>query len=56
MSYGNQIVAFMRAGSTLSPKYTDLFWMGDQLTSLDEFDGLQSALIGMLNGGISGFS
>jgi alpha-glucosidase len=26
---GSQIVAFMRSGSTLSPKYCDLFWMGD---------------------------
>jgi alpha-glucosidase len=26
---GDQLVAFMRAGSTMSPRYTDLFWMGD---------------------------
>ena len=46
----------MRSGSTLSPKYTDLFWMGDQLPTYDKYDGLQSALIGLLNGGLSGFS
>eukprot|EP00347_Sterkiella_histriomuscorum_P004531 403360108 len=53
---GKEIVAFMRSGSTMSPKYTDLFWMGDQLPTLDKYDGLQSALIGTLNGGLSGFS
>jgi alpha-glucosidase len=26
---GDQLVAFMRAGSTMSPAYTDLYWMGD---------------------------
>lgn len=26
---GNEIVSFMRSASTMSPKYTDLFWMGD---------------------------
>ena len=29
----------MRSGNTLSPYYTDLFWMGDQLPTLDYFDG-----------------
>lgn len=52
----NETVYFMRAGSTMSPGATSLFWMGDQLTSLDKYDGLQSALIGLLNGGMSGFS
>lgn len=28
--------------------------MGDQLTTLDHFDGLHSALIGLMNGGVSG--
>lgn len=55
-SQGNQFVAFMRAGSTTSPRHTDLFWMGDQLPTYDKFDGLQSAMIGMLNGGHSGMS
>lgn len=32
---GDQLVAFMRAGSTQSPTYTDLFWMGDQLPTYD---------------------
>ncbi len=46
----------MRAGSTQSPAYTDLFWMGDQLPTYDKFDGMQSAMIGLLNGGLSGMS
>ena len=46
----------MRSGSTTSPKDACLFWMGDQLVTYDSFDGLQSALIGLLNGGWSGFS
>ena len=29
LANGNQIVAFMRSGSTISPQYTDLQWMGD---------------------------
>jgi hypothetical protein len=29
--------------------------MGDQLPTYDKFDGLQSAMIGLLNGGMSGF-
>ena len=44
----------MRAGSTFSPSKTSLFWMGDQLPTLDKYDGLHSALIGIINGGISG--
>jgi len=36
----------MRAATTLSPAYTSLFWMGDQLPTYDKYDGLHSALIG----------
>ena len=47
----------MRAGTTLSPGETRLYWMGDQMSgALDKYDGLHSALIGMLNGGMSGYS
>jgi len=52
----DEVVYFMRAGSTFSPSQTSLYWMGDQLVTYDAYDGLQSALIGLLNGGISGFS
>jgi len=39
-------VFFMRSGFVRSPAYSRLFWMGDQLTTWDQFDGLRSALIG----------
>mmetsp|Transcript_18388 Transcript_18388/g.17493 ORF Transcript_18388/g.17493 Transcript_18388/m.17493 type:complete len:199 (+) Transcript_18388:1082-1678(+) len=55
-SLGEEIVSFMRAGSTMSPAFTDLFWMGDQLPTYDRFDGLHSTVIGLMNGGLSGFS
>lgn len=34
------VVPFMRAASTTSPKYTRLFWMGDQLEAWDRYDGM----------------
>ena len=55
MGQKDDIVYFMRAGSTQSPGVTSLYWMGDQLPTFDRFDGLHSALNGLLNGGISGF-
>ena len=51
---GEDIVYFMRAGTGFSPKNTRLYWMGDQLTTYDSMDGLHSALIGLMNGGLSG--
>ena len=50
------ILYFMRAASTTSPKYTRMFWMGDQLESWDKYDGMWSAMIGLLNSGLSGFT
>ncbi|MCG8313321.1 MAG: alpha-glucosidase [Pseudomonadales bacterium] len=52
----NDIVFFMRSGFTQSPKYSSLFWLGDQATTWDNYDGLKSAIIGLLNGGFSGLS
>ena len=46
----------MRAGATNSPKHTRLYWMGDQLPTFDVHDGMKSALIAMLNGGMSGYT
>ena len=51
----DEFVWFMRAGSGNSPKYTRLQWMGDQCHTLDEFDGLNSALIGLFNSGLTGW-
>ena len=52
----NDIVFFMRAGYTQSPKYSTLFWLGDQLVSWDRHDGLKTAVTGLLSSGLSGFS
>jgi len=52
----DDVAYFMRAAGTQSPGLASLFWAGDQNTTWDHFDGLQSALIGILNGGFSGMS
>jgi len=51
---GDEVVYFMRSGTSRSPKDTRLYWMGDQLVTYDSMDGLNSAMIGLLNGGVSG--
>ncbi len=53
---GDEIVWFSRSGFTQSPGKVRLFWLGDQLTSWDGFDGIKTALIGLLSSGLSGFS
>lgn len=52
----SEYVFFMRAGYRLSPAYSTLFWLGDQMVSWDKHDGLKSSLTGLLSGGLSGFS
>jgi alpha-glucosidase len=37
-----EVTFFSRSASATSPKYSTLFWAGDQLTSWDLFDGMQS--------------
>jgi alpha-glucosidase (family GH31 glycosyl hydrolase) len=49
-------VFFMRSGYTRSPRYSTLFWLGDQLVDWDEHDGIKSAVTGLLSSGISGYS
>jgi len=53
---GEDIVFFERSGFTQSLRYATLFWLGDQLQSWDEYDGIKTAVVGMLSGGVSGFS
>ena len=53
---GGDMVFFDRSGFTRSPAYATLFWLGDQLQSWDEYSGIKSALVGLLSGGMSGFS
>lgn len=52
----DDITFFMRSGYTKSPMYSTLFWLGDQATTFDHYDGLKSAVIGLMNGGFSGIS
>ena len=46
----------MRSGSTHSSRVTPLFWLGDQLVTWDHYDGLGSAIIGIITSGLSGFT
>ncbi len=47
------ITFFMRSGNIFSPKSSLGFWLGDQMVLWDSFDGLGTAVIGMLTGGFS---
>jgi len=47
---------FTRAAGLMSPHFTNMQWLGDQLTSWDKFDGIGSVLAGSLSGGFSGLS
>jgi alpha-glucosidase len=53
---GEDIVFFNRSGYTKSPRYSTLFWLGDQLVDWDEHDGIKSAVTGLLSSGLSGYS
>jgi alpha-glucosidase len=53
---GNEFVFFTRSGFRRSPTYSTLFFLGDQLVSWDRYDGIKTAVTGMLSGGMSGFS
>ena len=49
-------LVFHRSGFTTTPTYAGLLWEGDQTVTWDGFDGLASALHGLVNGGFSGFA
>jgi alpha-glucosidase (family GH31 glycosyl hydrolase) len=53
---GEDIVFFNRSGYTRSPGESTLFWLGDQLVDWDEYDGIKSAVTGLLSSGLSGYS
>jgi alpha-glucosidase len=53
---GDDIVFFDRSGFTQSPGAATLFWLGDQIQNWSEYDGIKTAVVGMLSGGISGAS
>ncbi len=50
------IVFFTRSGYTRSPRHSTLFWLGDQLVSWDRYDGIKTAVTGLLSGGLSGYA
>ncbi|MEM1008216.1 MAG: TIM-barrel domain-containing protein, partial [Myxococcota bacterium] len=43
------IVFFMRSGYTRSPKYATLFWLGDLLVTWDPYDGMKTAILGLVS-------
>ncbi len=51
-----EMLPFNRSGFTSSPGFMTLGWLGDQLQTWDEFDGMRTAVCGMVSGGLSGFS
>lgn len=52
----NDVVFFNRSGSARTPAYAQLLWEGDQLPSWDGNDGLRSAVLGAMTGGLSGIA
>ncbi len=50
------VVFFNRSGYARSPEHGSLFWLGDQLVSWDEHDGIKSAVTGLLSSGLSGYA
>ena len=49
-------LVFSRSAFTKSPGIARLFWLGDQMVSWDGYDGMRTALTGLLTSGLSGFS
>jgi alpha-glucosidase len=52
----DDILFFDRSGYSRSPVHATAFWLGDQLQSWDEYDGIKSAVVGLLSSGFSGYS
>jgi alpha-glucosidase len=48
------VLVFNRSGHTRTPGTSMLLWEGDQLTTWDKYDGMTSAVHGLLNAGLSG--
>jgi alpha-glucosidase (family GH31 glycosyl hydrolase) len=45
---------FMRSSNLVSTKYTQSYWLGDQMVTWDEHDGIKTVLNGFLTAGMSG--
>lgn len=52
----DEVFFFTRSGFTRTPHYSNLAWLGDQLTSWHHEDGISSAVVGLLSSGMSGVS
>ncbi len=52
----DDVIFFMRSGDTKSLQSNRAFWLGDQMVLWDSFDGLGTVVIGMLTGGLSGYT
>ena len=50
------VLLFNRSGFTRTPAHSLLLWQGDQLTTWDKYDGLVSALHGLISSGFSGIT
>lgn len=51
-----EVLVFNRSGHTTTPRHSMLLWQGDQLTTWDRYDGLHSAVHGLISGGFSGIA
>ena len=52
----DDVVYFMRSGNIHSPQVASSFWLGDQLVTWDFYDGMATAITGMITEGLSGYS
>jgi sulfoquinovosidase len=50
------VVVFVRSGYVKTPGLAQLYWVGDQLVTWDGHDGIKTAVLGMLSGGLVGHS
>ena len=56
MGIDDEFLFFSRSAGKTSPKFSRLFWTGDQLVGWDKYDGLKSVIPALLSSGISGMS
>jgi len=52
----DDFLTFSRSGNALSPSVARMFWIGDQLVTWDEFDGLRTVIPALMSSGLSGYS
>ncbi len=52
----DDVLVFHRSGFTATPTFSGMQWEGDQTVTWDRFDGMRSALNGLLNGAWSGIA